>query len=127
MFANVRSHSHELKRIFVHIRAMKSAHLPVPKYVGPKNAIELTDYPWFTTRDIAQLILAQYPLLSFASQHRLVQKAIANLKLYDFDSDSETEYQNIDFKPEYQGSTAIYSRNASKAILEYMRYEVILL
>lgn len=106
---------------------VKSAHLPVPKYVSPKNAIELTDYPWFTTRDIAQLILAQYPLLSFASQHRLVQKAIANLKLYDFDSDSETEYQNIDFKPEYQGSTAIYSRNASKAILEYMRYEVILL
>lgn len=123
-FAVIRTNSNEYSYTFA---PMKSAHLPVPKYVSPKNAIELTDYPWFTTRDIAQLILAQYPLLSFASQHRLVQKAIANLKLYDFDSDSETEYQNIDFKPEYQGSTAIYSRNASKAILEYMRYEVILL
>lgn len=106
---------------------MKTAHLPTPKYVSPKNAIALTDFGWFTTRDIANLIVSQYPTLSLTSQHRLAQKAIANLKLYDFDSDLETEYQNKDFISQYHGNTAIYSRTASKAILEYMKYEVTLL
>lgn len=123
-FAAIRTNESEYSYTFA---PMKSAHLPVPKYVTPKNEIALTDFGWFTTRDLASLILAQYPTLSFASQHRLVQKAIANLKLYDFDSDSETEYQNSDFIPAYQSGIAIYSRKAAKAIFEYMRYEVNLL
>ena len=106
---------------------MKTANLPTPKYVTPKNTILLTDFGWFTTRDIAQLIIAQYPSLSFASQHRLTQKAIAELKLYDFDSDEETEYKNSDFIPQSHSGVFIYTRKASQAILEYMRYEVILL
>lgn len=106
---------------------MKTANLPTPKYVNRTNEIALTNFPEFTTRDIANLILAQYPHLSFASQHRLVQKAIATLKLYDFDSDDEAEYQNSDFIPEYESGTPIYSRKAAKAVLEYMRYEVNLL
>ncbi len=106
---------------------MKTAHLPTPKYVSPKNPIALTDFGWFTTRDIANLIVSQYPTLSLTSQHRLVQKAIANLKLYDFDSDEEYEYQNRDFIPEYHSGIAIYTRKAAKAVLEYMKYEVNLL
>ena len=106
---------------------MKTAHLPTPKYVSPKNEIALTDFGWFTTRDIANLIVSQYLTLSLSSQHRLVQKAIADLKLYNFDSDGEVEYQNKDFIPEYQSGIAIYSRIAAKAILEYMKYEVNLL
>lgn len=106
---------------------MKTAHLPTPKYVSPNNAIALTDFGWFTTRDIANLIVAQYPELSLDSQHRLVQKAIATLKLYDFDSDSEFEFSNSDFIPQYQSGIAIYTRKASQAVLEYMKYEVNLL
>lgn len=107
--------------------SLKSANLPIPKYVNPNNAIALTDFGWFTTRDIANLIVSQYPELSLSSQHRLAQKAIADLKLYDFDSDKETEYKNSDFIPEYHSGIAIYTRKASQAILEYMKYEVNLL
>jgi hypothetical protein len=106
---------------------MKTAHLPEPTYTNPKNEIALTDFGWFTTRDIANLILSQYSSLSRASQHRLVQKAIAALKLYNFDADPETEYKNSDFIPQYHGGIAIYTRQATKATLEYMNYEVILL
>ena len=70
---------------------MKTAHLPTPKYTSPRKAIALTDFGWFTTRDIANLIVSQYPTLSLSSQHRLVQKAIAALKQYDFDSDDEED------------------------------------
>lgn len=105
---------------------LKTANLPVPKLniVEPKKLV-LTNYPWFSTFDIAKLIVAQYPSLSFEGQRRLVQYAIAKLRDYDFDSDDLTITQNNDFAPVRKSGTDYYSRQAVKEILQYMQFKVI--
>lgn len=105
---------------------LKTANLPVPKLniVESKDLI-LTQYPWFSTFDIARLIVAQYPSLSFDGQRRLIQYAIATLKNYDFDSDNLTITANSDFEPTRKSGTDYYSRQAVKEILEYMQFKVI--
>jgi hypothetical protein len=105
---------------------LKTANLPVPKFniAEPKNIV-LTRFPWFSTFDIAKLIVAQYPSLSFEGQRRLVQYAIAHLRAYDFDSDNLTDTSNSDFEPTRKSGTDYYSRQAVKEILEYMDFKVI--
>ena len=92
--------------------------------VEAKNLV-LTKYPWFSTFDIAKLIVAQYPSLSFEGQRRLVQYAIAVLRDYDFDSDDLTITQNTDFVPSRRSGTDYYSRQAVREILQYMQFKVI--
>lgn len=105
---------------------LKTANLPVPKLnIAEKKNLVLTQYPWFSTFDIAKLIVAQYPSLSFDGQRRLIQYAIANLKTYDFDSDNLTDTSNSDFEPTRKSGTDYYSRQAVKEILEYMDFKVI--
>lgn len=105
---------------------LKTANLPTPKLnVVEVKALVLTRYPWFSTFDIAKLIIAQYPSLSFDGQRRLIQYAIADLKTYDFDSDDLTDTANPDFEPSRKSGTDYYSRQATKEILEYMDFKVI--
>lgn len=105
---------------------LKTANLPIPKInVAEVRNLVLTQYPWFSTFDIAKLIVAQYPSLSFDGQRRLIQYAIAHLKTYDFDSNTLLEVSNADFEPNRKSGTDYYSRRAAKAILEYMQFKVI--
>ena len=104
---------------------LKTANLPVPKNIVEVKDLVLTWYPWFSTFDIAKLIVAQYPSLSFEGQRRLVQYAIAVLKTHDFDSDDLTVTTNADFVPTRRSGTGYYSRQAVKLIFEYMQYKVI--
>lgn len=105
---------------------LKTANLPVPKLnvVESKDLI-LTQYPWFSTFDIARLIVAQYPSLSFDGQRRLVQYAIADLKNTDFDSSGLFQTRNSDFEPIRKSGTDYYNRQATKTILECMQFKVI--
>ena len=104
---------------------LKTANLPIPKLIVEQRQLILTRYPLFSTFDIANLIVAQYPSLSFDGQRRLVQYAIAVLKTHDFDFDDLTVTINTDFEPTKKSGTDYYSRQAVKTIFEYMQYKVI--
>ena len=105
---------------------LKTANLPVPTLSSvEKKEIVLTQFPWFSTFDIANLIVAQYPSLSFDGQRRLVQYAIADLKNTDFDSNDLFKIRNTDFEPNRKSGTDYYNRQATKIILEYRQFKVI--
>jgi len=113
---------------------MKSANLE--KYVTTTRPLGLRDFGWFTTQDIADIICEAYPDLSNSSQRRLSQIAALDLRIYDFDSDNDSTYKNDDFEPtsvrclvgkNAGRSSPAYSRHATKAILEMMKFEVNLL
>jgi hypothetical protein len=105
---------------------LKSAH-PAPPPIRGEKRIKLIDYPWFTTRYLAQIIVHQYPELSERSQQRLVQISIQELRLHNFESYPITGYFSEDLKPRLPHGTPEYSRKAAQLILENMRYEVELL
>ena len=104
---------------------LKTANLPVPKNIVEVKDLVLTWYPWFSTFDIAKLIVAQYPSLSFEGQRRLVQYAIADLKNTDFDSSNLFKISNADFEPTRKSGTDYYNRQATKTIFECMQFKVI--
>lgn len=106
---------------------MKTAHLPVPTHETSVKNVLLTPYDCFTTKDIARLITAQYPSLSFNSQVRLVQMAAKSIRNLPCLVAQKYGYQTEDLKPKKLDGIAVYSRMGAKAILEYMNYEVTLL
>jgi len=110
---------------------MKSAN--IQEYVTTTRLIALRDIGWFSTQDIADAICEAYPNLSNPSQRRLAQNAALDLRIYDFDSDNESVYTNDDFIPismrclvgkNAGRSVPAYTRHATKAILEMMKFEV---
>lgn len=105
---------------------LKSAH-PAPPPIREEKRIKLIDYPWFTTRYLAQIIVHQYPELRERSQQRLVQKSIQELKLHNFAKFPIKGYCEQDLIPRLPYGTPEYSRKATQLILENMRYEVELL
>jgi hypothetical protein len=106
---------------------MKTANLPIPTYANSVKKILLTAYDCFTTKDLARLITAQYPSLSFDSQVRLAQIAAKAIRDLSPSVAQKHGYQTEDLKPKKLDGIAVYSRLGAKAILEYMNYEVILL
>lgn len=106
---------------------MKTAHLPIPTYANSVKNILLTAYDCFTTKDLARLITAQYPNLSFDSQVRLAQMAAKAIRDLSPSIAQKHGYKTEDLKPKKLDGIAVYSRMGAKAILEYMNYEVTLL
>ena len=104
---------------------LKTANLPIPKLIVEQRQLILTRYPLFSTFDIANLIVAQYPSLSFDGQRRLVQYAIVDLKNTNFDSNNLFKISNADFEPNRKSGTDYYNRQATKTILECMQFKVI--
>jgi|GEM_PF-5931746 hypothetical protein len=106
---------------------MKTANLPIPTYANSVKNILLTAFDCFTTNDLAQLITAQYPNLSYKSQLRLVQIAAKAIRDLSPSIAQKHGYQTEDLKPKKLDGIAVYSRMGAKAILEYMNYQVTLL
>jgi hypothetical protein len=73
----------------------KSAH-PIPPSPEERK-LKLLDYPWFTTRYLAEIIVLQYPNLSQTSQQRLVQISAQELRNHDFKKYPIKDYESKTF------------------------------
>ena len=100
----------------------KSAH-PIPPSPEERK-LKLLDYPWFTTRYLAEIIVLQYPHLSQSSQQRLVQISAQELRNHDFRKFPISHYDAQTFEPKMSSGTPFYSLKEAIAILENMNYEV---